>query len=160
MFKKKFLFRVFIVLFIRENRSLIESMNFKHLYYFWVTARAGGIMRAGEQLGFGAVAMFRQQVQFQRNLQAIVGHGISVGASFDRVRGRVALCGGSCPKRTWGSRRSVRAAGSVCSGRRGRPRTPSALLARQSVEIDAGQRPACPRGWNLCPGFIAFGHGS
>lgn len=25
-------------------------MNFKHLYYFWVTARAGGIMRAGEQL--------------------------------------------------------------------------------------------------------------
>ena len=26
------------------------SMNFKHLYYFWVTARAGGIMRAGEQL--------------------------------------------------------------------------------------------------------------
>jgi LysR family transcriptional activator of nhaA len=25
-------------------------MNFKHLYYFWVTARAGGVMRAGEQL--------------------------------------------------------------------------------------------------------------
>jgi LysR family transcriptional activator of nhaA len=25
-------------------------MNFKHLYYFWVTAKAGGIMRAGEQL--------------------------------------------------------------------------------------------------------------
>ena len=25
-------------------------MNFKHLYYFWVTARAGGIMRASEQL--------------------------------------------------------------------------------------------------------------
>jgi LysR family transcriptional activator of nhaA len=25
-------------------------VNFKHLYYFWVTARAGGIMRAGEQL--------------------------------------------------------------------------------------------------------------
>lgn len=25
-------------------------MNFKHLFYFWVTARAGGIMRAGEQL--------------------------------------------------------------------------------------------------------------
>ena len=25
-------------------------MNFKHLYYFWVTATAGGIMRAGEQL--------------------------------------------------------------------------------------------------------------
>lgn len=25
-------------------------MNFKHLHYFWVTARAGGVMRAGEQL--------------------------------------------------------------------------------------------------------------
>src|SRR5450830_1429368 len=25
-------------------------MNFKHLYYFWVTAKAGVIMRAGEQL--------------------------------------------------------------------------------------------------------------
>ena len=25
-------------------------MNFKHLYYFWVTAKAGGIVRAGEQL--------------------------------------------------------------------------------------------------------------
>ena len=25
-------------------------MNFKHLLYFWVTAKAGGIMRAGEQL--------------------------------------------------------------------------------------------------------------
>ena len=25
-------------------------LNFKHLQYFWVTARAGGVMRAGEQL--------------------------------------------------------------------------------------------------------------
>ena len=25
-------------------------MNFKHLHYFWVTARAGGVMRAGAQL--------------------------------------------------------------------------------------------------------------
>jgi LysR family transcriptional activator of nhaA len=25
-------------------------MNFKHLYYFWVTAKAGGVLRAGEQL--------------------------------------------------------------------------------------------------------------
>jgi len=25
-------------------------MNFKHLYYFWVAARSGGVMRAGEQL--------------------------------------------------------------------------------------------------------------
>jgi len=26
------------------------AMNFKHLYYFWVTAKAGGVVRAGEQL--------------------------------------------------------------------------------------------------------------
>lgn len=25
-------------------------MNFKHLYYFWATAKAGGVLRAGEQL--------------------------------------------------------------------------------------------------------------
>ena len=25
-------------------------MNLKHLHYFWVAARAGGIVRAGEQL--------------------------------------------------------------------------------------------------------------
>ena len=25
-------------------------MNFKHLHYFWVAAKAGGIVRAGEQL--------------------------------------------------------------------------------------------------------------
>jgi LysR family transcriptional activator of nhaA len=25
-------------------------MNYKHLYYFWATAKAGGVMRAGEQL--------------------------------------------------------------------------------------------------------------
>ncbi|HLL20147.1 MAG TPA: LysR family transcriptional regulator, partial [Rubrivivax sp.] len=25
-------------------------MNFKHLYYFWVAAKAGGVVRAGAQL--------------------------------------------------------------------------------------------------------------
>ena len=25
-------------------------MNFKHLYYFWWVAKAGGVARAGEQL--------------------------------------------------------------------------------------------------------------
>jgi LysR family transcriptional activator of nhaA len=27
-----------------------EVLNFKHLYYFWATAKAGGIVRAGQQL--------------------------------------------------------------------------------------------------------------
>ena len=25
-------------------------MNFKHLHYFWVAAKAGGVVKAGEQL--------------------------------------------------------------------------------------------------------------
>jgi LysR family transcriptional regulator, transcriptional activator of nhaA len=30
--------------------TLDRAMNFTHLHYFWATAKAGGIMRAGEQL--------------------------------------------------------------------------------------------------------------
>jgi len=33
---------------VRKNR--IVSVNFKHLHYFWVAAKAGGVVRAGEQL--------------------------------------------------------------------------------------------------------------
>jgi LysR family transcriptional regulator, transcriptional activator of nhaA len=42
-----FLFVFFVVFqFVSDG----ANMNFKHLHYFWVTAKAGGIMRAGEQL--------------------------------------------------------------------------------------------------------------
>jgi LysR family transcriptional activator of nhaA len=34
---------------IRKTR-IIGGVNYKHLYYFWATAKAGGIVRAGEQL--------------------------------------------------------------------------------------------------------------
>jgi LysR family transcriptional activator of nhaA len=33
-----------------NNFTSINAMNYKHLLYFWVTAKAGGVMRAGEQL--------------------------------------------------------------------------------------------------------------
>jgi LysR family transcriptional activator of nhaA len=33
-----------------NNFTSINAMNYKHLMYFWVTAKAGGVMRAGEQL--------------------------------------------------------------------------------------------------------------
>jgi LysR family transcriptional activator of nhaA len=33
-----------------NNFTSIYTMNYKHLLYFWVTAKAGGVMRAGEQL--------------------------------------------------------------------------------------------------------------
>lgn len=36
-------------LFVKYASSK-NAMNFKHLHYFWVTARAGGVLRAGEQL--------------------------------------------------------------------------------------------------------------
>ena len=32
---------------MRESRNVV---NFKHLHYFWATAKAGGVVRAGEQL--------------------------------------------------------------------------------------------------------------
>jgi len=31
-------------------RKILILVNFKHLYYFWATAKAGGVMRAGKQL--------------------------------------------------------------------------------------------------------------
>jgi LysR family transcriptional regulator, transcriptional activator of nhaA len=34
--------------FHRESRSI--AVNYKHLHYFWAAARAGGVMRAGQQL--------------------------------------------------------------------------------------------------------------
>jgi LysR family transcriptional activator of nhaA len=35
---------------LRTSVRKIRNMNFKHLHYFWVAARAGGIVRAGQQL--------------------------------------------------------------------------------------------------------------
>jgi LysR family transcriptional activator of nhaA len=43
--REKRIIREVFNLFLKEG-----CVNFKHLHYFWVTARAGGIMRAGEQL--------------------------------------------------------------------------------------------------------------
>ena len=41
-------------------------MNFKHLHYFWVTAKAGGIMRAGEQLHTTPQTLSGQIKQLER----------------------------------------------------------------------------------------------
>jgi len=37
-------------LFRKNDFAETAALNFKHLYYFWATAKAGGVMRAGEQL--------------------------------------------------------------------------------------------------------------
>jgi LysR family transcriptional regulator, transcriptional activator of nhaA len=34
----------------KKPQHQLQAMNFKHLHYFWVTAKAGGVVRAGEQL--------------------------------------------------------------------------------------------------------------
>ena len=41
-----------IDLWIRMDRKKrrIDTMNYKHLYYFWWVAKAGGVVKAGEQL--------------------------------------------------------------------------------------------------------------
>ena len=40
-------------------------MNFKHLHYFWVAAKAGGVMKAGEQLHTTNELMHRSGAQLQ-----------------------------------------------------------------------------------------------
>jgi LysR family transcriptional activator of nhaA len=35
---------------LKRDFGKTEMLNFKHLYYFWATAKAGGIVRAGQQL--------------------------------------------------------------------------------------------------------------
>ncbi len=36
--------------FRKSDFQKTEALNFKHLYYFWAAAKAGGVMRAGAQL--------------------------------------------------------------------------------------------------------------
>lgn len=43
-------------------------MNFKHLHYFWVTARAGGILRAGKQLHITPQTLSGQIKLLEENL--------------------------------------------------------------------------------------------
>jgi LysR family transcriptional activator of nhaA len=65
-------------------------MNFKHLHYFWVTAKAGGIVRAGEQLNTTPQTLSSQI----KLLEERMGHALfrKVGRRLELTDvGRVAL---------------------------------------------------------------------
>ena len=57
-------------------------MNFKHLYYFWVAAKAGGVVRAGEQLHITPQTLSGQikllEERLGRQLFRKVGRGIEL----------------------------------------------------------------------------------
>ena len=38
-----------------ERRSVNQELNYKHLYYFWVTAKEGGMSHAAARLGLSLI---------------------------------------------------------------------------------------------------------
>ena len=59
--------------FVQENRKLMSAaLNYRHLYYFWVVAKEGGMARAADRLGM-AVQTVSAQV---RLLEQSLGHAL------------------------------------------------------------------------------------
>ena len=52
--------------------TLSQSFSYRHLYYFWVVAKAGGIARAAEQLGMAVQTVSTQVKELERSL----GHAL------------------------------------------------------------------------------------
>jgi LysR family transcriptional regulator, transcriptional activator of nhaA len=48
--------------------SMPASLNYKHLYYFWVVAKEGGISRAAEKLDMAVQTVSAQVRELERNL--------------------------------------------------------------------------------------------
>lgn len=65
-------------------------MNFKHLYYFWATAKSGGVMKAGEQLHTTPQTLSGQIKLLEAQLGCALFH--KVGRRLElTTEGRVAL---------------------------------------------------------------------
>ena len=65
-------------------------MNFKHLYYFWATAKSGGVMKAGEQLHTTPQTLSGQIKLLEAQLGCALFH--KVGRRLELTKeGRVAL---------------------------------------------------------------------
>ena len=68
-------------------------MNFKHLHYFWAAAKAGGIVRAGEQLHISPQTLSGQIKLLEERLGCAlfrkVGRGIELT---DEGPARARLC--------------------------------------------------------------------
>ena len=45
-----------------------QSFSYRHLYYFWVVAKAGGIARAAERLGMAVQTVSTQVKELERSL--------------------------------------------------------------------------------------------
>ena len=47
------------------------EINFRHLYYFWVVAKEGGITRAAERLGLAVQTISTQLAQLEQHLRTL-----------------------------------------------------------------------------------------
>ena len=65
-------------------------MNFKHLHYFWVAAKAGGIVRAGEQLHISPQTLSGQIKQLEQRLGCALFRKVGRGLELTEP-GRLAL---------------------------------------------------------------------
>ncbi|MBY0465828.1 MAG: LysR family transcriptional regulator, partial [Burkholderiales bacterium] len=46
----------------------MTTYNYKHLYYFWVVAKEGGMSRAAERLGMAVQTISAQVRELERSL--------------------------------------------------------------------------------------------
>ena len=65
-------------------------MNFKHLHYFWAAAKAGGVVRAGEQLHISPQTLSGQIKQLEDRLGCALFRKVGRGLELTE-QGRVAL---------------------------------------------------------------------
>ena len=52
-----------------------QAFSYRHLYYFWVVAKEGGIARAATRLGMAVQTVSTQVRELERSARAAPGHG-------------------------------------------------------------------------------------
>ncbi len=67
--------------------SAMRSLNSNHLFYFWVVARAGGVVRAGEELMVSrpTIGLKELDAALGRKLFDCVGRGLVPTAGAEPV---------------------------------------------------------------------------
>ncbi len=51
-----------------DKKQKFQTLNYRHLYYFWMTAKEGSVTRAAEQLGVSVQTVSMQVSQFERDV--------------------------------------------------------------------------------------------